>query len=96
MSDGFRVLATAHFARLFERLEKAHPELAQYYQEALTILSSDPHNRTRTHPIRKLVNVPAGDGQYRLRLGRWRFRYDIDEREVLLKRCSLRREDTYR
>jgi hypothetical protein len=32
---------------------------------------------------------------YRLRSGRFRFRYDIAEREVVLLYCGLRREDTY-
>ena len=46
------------------------------------------------HPI-KLARVPAGEGQYRLRSGRFRFRYDIAGREVVLLYCGLRREDTY-
>ena len=40
--------------------------------------------------------LPRDDGQWRLSLARWRFRYDVAGREVLLKRCGLRREDTYR
>jgi hypothetical protein len=34
-------------------------------------------------------------GQYRLRLARFRFRYDIAGRVVTLVACNLRREDTY-
>jgi hypothetical protein len=37
----------------------------------------------------------VGEGQYRLSLGRWRFRYDIERHVVLLGYCGLRREDTY-
>jgi hypothetical protein len=62
----------------------------------LAILEEDPLNRTRAHPIRKLVGIKPGDGQYRLRLGRWRFRYDVSGAEVTLRSCGLRREDTYR
>jgi mRNA-degrading endonuclease RelE of RelBE toxin-antitoxin system len=47
------------------------------------------------HRIKKLTNVPAGEGQYRLRSGRFRFRYDVAGREVVLLYCGLRREDTY-
>jgi mRNA-degrading endonuclease RelE of RelBE toxin-antitoxin system len=47
------------------------------------------------YPIKKLRSVPAGEGQYRLRSGRFRFRYDIEEREVLLLYCGLWREDMY-
>lgn len=37
----------------------------------------------------------ADDGQYRIRAGHFRFRYDIKGQFVYLKACSLRREDTY-
>jgi mRNA-degrading endonuclease RelE of RelBE toxin-antitoxin system len=60
------------------------------------VLQTDPYNRSRTHQIKKLTNVESGASQYRLRLDRFRFRYDIADRIVYLKRCSLRREDTYR
>jgi mRNA-degrading endonuclease RelE of RelBE toxin-antitoxin system len=55
----------------------------------------DPYNKNRKYPIKKLQGVPAGEGQYRLRSGRFRFRYDIADREVVLLYCGLRREDTY-
>ena len=67
-----------------------------FFDAAVAILSVDPYNRSRDHPIRKLESVRHGEGQYRLRLGRWRFRYDIYGREVVLHYCGLRREDTYR
>jgi hypothetical protein len=47
-------------------------------------------------PSKKLQGVKAGEGQYRLRLQRWRFRYDVWGQEVELNYCGLRREDTYR
>jgi hypothetical protein len=43
----------------------------------------------------KISAMPA-TAQYRLRLGRWRFRYDILGNEVVLHYAGLRREDTYR
>jgi hypothetical protein len=65
--------------------------------EALTILRTDPYNRSRQHDSLKLTGVSPGEGgQYRLRLGRFRFRYDIQRREVILYYCGLRREGTYR
>jgi len=59
------------------------------------VLETDPFNRSRAHQIRKLDGVRAGGGQYRLRSGRWRFRYDILGQEIVLHYCGLRREDTY-
>jgi hypothetical protein len=38
----------------------------------------------RIHNIKKLEGVPSGEGQYRLALGRWRFRYDVLGQVVLL------------
>jgi hypothetical protein len=46
------------------------------------ILEADPHNVGRQHNILKLKGVRQGDGAYRLRLGRFRFRYDIAGRAV--------------
>jgi mRNA-degrading endonuclease RelE of RelBE toxin-antitoxin system len=91
----FTVLTTAHFDRLLKKLAAKHPGLVERFEEAITILSIDPHNKSRMYPIKKLRSVPAGEGQYRLRSGRFRFRYDIEEREVVLLYCGMRREDTY-
>ena len=78
-----------------KKLALKHAELAGRYADAMVILSADPHNKSGKFPIKKLRNVAAGEGQYRLRSGRFRFRYDIKESEVILQHCGLRREDTY-
>ena len=96
MTPPFSVLTTPHFDRLFRKLQKRHADLLAQYREALTILQVDPYNRRHTYAIKKLIGVEPGEGQYRLRLGRWRFRYDIRGQEVILHYCGLRREDTYR
>ena len=84
-----------HFDRLVKKLVSKHPDLIGRFEEALAVLSVDPLNSTNRYPIKKLQNVPAGEGQYRLRSGRFRFRYDVAGKEVLLHYCGLRREDTY-
>lgn len=96
MTPPFSVRTTPHFERLFRRLSKAHHELLRHYAEALAILSTDPYNRSRTNAIKKLVGIEPGEGQFRLRLGRWRFRYDIRGQDVVLHYCGLRREETCR
>jgi hypothetical protein len=96
MTPSFSVRTTTHFDRLIKSLARRNPELVDRYAEAIDILTTDPYNRSRTHDILKLHDVAFGDGHYRLRLGRWRFRYDITGREVVLHYCGLRREDTYR
>jgi len=96
MSAPFAVRTSPHFDRLLKRLARQHPEVPEVFARAIRILAFDPHNLSRTHAIRKLQGVPPGEGQYRLRIGHWRFRYDIAGQEVHLHYCGLRREETYR
>ena len=96
MTAPFSVRTTPRFDRLLKTLARRHPDLPGVFAEALDILQRDPYNRSRAHAIRKLAGVAAGGGQYRLRVRRWRFRYDIWGRDVELSYCGLRREDTYR
>ncbi len=96
MNLGFRVRAVPRFRRFARSLTRKHPAFAEIYAEAVALLQADPYNRSRAHQVRKLSDVKPGDGQWRLRIGRWRFRYDIEDKDVLLYACGLRREDTYR
>lgn len=94
MSD-FLVLATSRFERELKKLSAQHPDLPERYRDVLAALKADPYNRSRHYLIEKLQGARLGDGQYRIRSGRCRFRYDIDGQSVYLKACSLWREDTY-
>lgn len=47
-----------------------------------------------SHATKNLTNIPRGEGQFRLRLRR--FRYGIYDDTVLLTYCGLREEGTYR
>ena len=78
-----------------KKLSPKHPDLLERFEEAISILSADPYNKSGKYPIKKLRGVSAGEGQYRLRSGRFRFRYDIAGNEVEILYCGLRREDTY-
>ena len=96
MTSTFTIYTTARFDRELAKLKEHHQELVGYYERACSVLATDPYNRSRSHPIKKLEGVKPGDGQYRLRVGRFRFRYDAEGRTVYLKACALRREETYR
>lgn len=91
----YNVLTTAHFDRLARKLARTHADFPERLAGAVAALSADPHNKTSLHPIKKLQGVSAGDGQYRLRSGRFRFRYDVAAGQVVLAYCGLRRENTY-
>jgi mRNA-degrading endonuclease RelE of RelBE toxin-antitoxin system len=95
MTSAFTVLISPHCERLAKGQQRKQPDFVQILSEAIDILGSDPYNQSRSHAIRKLTG-PQSDGQWRLRIGRWRFRYDIVGQNVELKYCGLRREDTYR
>jgi mRNA-degrading endonuclease RelE of RelBE toxin-antitoxin system len=95
VAPAYSVLTTSHFDRLMKKLAPKHPELAERFEQAIAILSVDPYNKSGKHAIKKLVGVSAGEGQYRLRSGRFRFRYDVEGTEVVFHYCGLRREDTY-
>jgi hypothetical protein len=95
MNPPFAVHPSSRYKRLSVKLHKGHRDFEAIEKRATAILSTDPYNRSRQHNIKKLEGVALGEGQYRLSLGRWRFRYDIIERIVLLGYCGLRREDTY-
>jgi hypothetical protein len=84
MTPAFSVRTTPRFERLARRLAKGHPDFLSFFTRVREILQTDPYNRSRQHHIRKLESVPQGEGQYRLSLGRWRFRYDIHGREAVL------------
>jgi mRNA-degrading endonuclease RelE of RelBE toxin-antitoxin system len=84
MTPSFTVVATSHFERELKKLGKRHAELADHYTDVIETLELDPYNRSRVHPIKKLENVPIGEGQYRIRFGRFRFRYDIEGQVVYL------------
>jgi hypothetical protein len=95
MTPSFAVQPSSHYQRLSTKLQRSHRDFEATERSAVAIFSADPYNRSRGHNIKKLEGVPAGAGQYRLSLGRWRFRYDIIGRVVLLTYCGLRRESTY-
>ena len=95
MTPAFTVRTSSHFERLATAQLKKHSEFAALLGRAIGILQIDPYNQSRNHAIKKLGG-PQTDGQWRLRVGRWRFRYDIAGQTVELKYCGLRREDTYR
>lgn len=95
MASLFSVNATPHYDRCAIHLLRTHPEFDGIEEHTRKILCVDPYNRTRNHHVKKLTDVEKGYGQYRLRSGRFRFRYDIFDKKVILHSCGLRRESTY-
>jgi len=92
MPSVFRVFSTAAFERSVKRLAKKNPRIPDVLEQLLRVLETDPLNTSRRHNIKKLTGVDAGDGQWRIRAGVYRLRYDIDGNTVTLHSINHRRE----
>ena len=64
-------------------------------EKAAAVLVIDPFNLSQAHNIKKLKDVAENDGQWRLRVGRYRIRYDIVGHTIVLHSIKHRR-DAYR
>ena len=96
-SMSYSVVASSRFRPQARTLAKQHPkDFPGLFDLALEILRVDPLGTSRRSRVLKLTRIAPGKGQYRLRLRRYRFRYDVRGRTVELLFCGLRREDTYK
>ncbi|MFZ1081163.1 MAG: type II toxin-antitoxin system RelE/ParE family toxin [Candidatus Kryptoniota bacterium] len=92
MVQSFRVRPTTQFKRELEKLFERQPELTVVVERLNDILKSDPYNRSRQYPIKKLSDVKQGEGQWRIRSGVWRLRYDVFDKDVVLYSFKHRKE----
>ena len=92
MAVSFRVFTTAAFDRSMRALAKMHPDIPDMFEDLVTVLATDPQNTSRKHNIKKLRDVEAGDGQWRIRSGVYRLRYDIEANVVTLHSINHRKD----
>jgi addiction module RelE/StbE family toxin len=90
MPDSFRVVVSPQFKRDARKIVRRRPKLLDEVDEILTILAKDPYNTSRQFNIKKLTSVSAGQGQWRIRFGDYRIRYDIFGQEVILHSFRIR------
>jgi len=90
MPDSFRVVVSPQFKRDSRKVVRRRPKLLDEVDEILTILAKDPYNTSRQFNIKKLTSVSAGAGQWRIRFGDYRIRYDIFGQEVILHSFRIR------
>jgi hypothetical protein len=93
MADEYKVFTIPAFNRVARVFVTSYPDFARIYERALEILRRDALNREGDRDILKLEFIPIGDGQYRLRVGRYRFRYDVHGKIVILKWCGISRDE---
>jgi addiction module RelE/StbE family toxin len=92
MLQVFRLLPSTRFKRDFEDVFTQQRDIIRKIETLKVILVHDPYNRTRRYDIKKLKGVSVGEGQYRIRSGKYRLRYDIIGSDVILYSFKHRRE----
>lgn len=92
MPRQFQVRVTSRFRRDARKVLRQHPQLVGVLDRLRAVLGTDPTNRTREHDIKKLRGTARGEGQWRIRVGDYRLRYDIIGRDVVLYSFRHRRE----
>lgn len=92
MPSTFRLRATSAFEQDVRMLTGRDQGLLHRLAHIFDILEKDPYNRNRRYNIRKLKDVKFGEGQWRIRFGKYRLRYDVIEQDVVLYSFSHRKE----
>lgn len=92
MAEPYRVLTTSAFERQAKKVIGRNKALITVLENLLAILAEDPQNTSGKYPIKKLSGLNPGEGQWRIRSGDYRLRYDIFERDVVLHSFRDRKE----
>jgi mRNA-degrading endonuclease RelE of RelBE toxin-antitoxin system len=92
MTSAYRVLSTPPFERSVRRLTRKNRHVADAIGDMIAVLEVDPLNASRRHHIKKLTNIEEGEGQWRIRSGVYRLRYDVVGHDVVLYAVNHRKE----
>ena len=93
--SNFNILYSTAFSRDAKKLRKKDKKVTEIIETASKILRNDPFNGEQLKNIKKLVDVEKGDGQWRIRFGDYRIRYDVIGKDVALHSIK-NRKDIYR
>ena len=92
MSGNFRVFSTPSFNREIKKIFKKNKRIKDFLEIVIEILQNDPFNKNKRNDIKKLTDIKQGEGQWRIRLGDYRFRYDIIKNDVILHLIGNRKD----
>jgi len=88
----FNVSYSSAFDRDAKKLRKKDKKIIEVIEMASKILQEDPFNAKQIKNIKKLVDVEKGCGQWRIRFGDYRIRYDIAGKDVVLHSIKNRKD----
>lgn len=92
MASSYRIVSTRAFERSARKLIRKTPAIEDVIGALTGVLRADPLNLSRQHSIRRLTNVEEGDGQWRIRSGAYRLRYDVLGQDVVLHSINHRKD----
>lgn len=92
MPTAFQIINLPAFERDMRRNIKRNPKLVTVIERMRSILMEDPYSKAGKYDIKKLEGIKLGEGQWRIRLGDYRLRYDIFGHEVILYSFRHRKE----
>ncbi len=84
MSPIYRTLTTSAFERDARRITRRNARFFSVLDRLPNVLAEDPYNKSGKYDIKKLAGLKPGEGQWRIRAGDYRLRYDIFGRDVVL------------
>lgn len=90
--EQYHVIASATFEKKYKKLLAQDTDIRELFAAALAQLEKDPKGH---RSVKKLIGISVGDGMWRIRMGVYRARYDIEGTTVILHTIGLRK-DIYR
>lgn len=87
----FHIFITPTFERSIKKIKDQN--VMNDYVQALSFLEKDPLNKRKIFNIKKLKNIKPG--VWRIKIGDYRIRYDVEENRVIFHLIS-HRKDIYR
>lgn len=94
MVGKFNIVYTPSFDRELKRIFKKDKKILSLLEKVVENLCNSPLTQGKASNIKKLVGVKQGEGQWRIRAGVYRFRFDIFGNTVVLH-CVRDRKDSY-
>jgi mRNA-degrading endonuclease RelE of RelBE toxin-antitoxin system len=92
MAVSFRLVSTPPFERSLKRLAKKNRAITSVVEDMFSVLGVDPLNVSRRYNIKKLTGIEQGSGQWRIRSGVYRLRYDVIGEDVVLYSINHRKD----